>query len=125
STCFMVLEFSSACRRFACTDTSFLALKQIVCAGRRLIREQRPPRIEEGPTDGIDGEDAGEHEQGGVPTPGALLQRPCDKVQHRSPEIPGHIHDAENRRDALAAKLDGDSVTADAAEGRDKAAEAE
>src|SRR3954463_9338270 len=94
-----------------------------VSTGFIVILKQRAPWIEQSPEERIEGENAGEKMEDQVPVACRGDQRSHDGRVQGGADVAAHVHDREDRGDALAAELDGDGVAADAADRRREGAE--
>src|SRR5438105_846426 len=94
-----------------------------VSTGFIVVLKQRVPGVEQSPEQRIEGENTGEQREDQVPVAGRGDQRAHGGREQGGADVAAHVHDREDRGDALAAELDGDGVAADAAERRREGAE--
>src|SRR5262249_14945458 len=96
-----------------------------VSTGVMVVLKKRGSGVEQSPEEGIESENAGEQVEHEVPVARRANQCADRGRVQGSADVAAHVHDREDRGDALAAELDGDGVAADTAERRREGTEGE
>src|SRR5438876_12359298 len=89
-----------------------------VSMGFMVVLKKRASGVEQGPEDGIEGENAGEQVEHEVPVARRVDQGADRGREQGGADVAAHVHDREDRGDPSAAELDGAGEAADAAERR-------
>src|SRR5262245_53833756 len=87
------------------------------------VLKKSVPGVEQCPEERIEGEGAGEQVEYEAPVARRVDQGADHGGEQGGTDVATHVHDREDRGDALAAELDGDGVAANAAERRREGAE--